>query len=187
MQTWDLAGFRDRSGKLSEVVPRLRQALKLGVGWATLSGPPGTGKTYLLAAMANEARGMNRAALYITMADLLADLRDTFHPNAPNPFSALFQEVMDAEVLCLDEIEKFRTTDWAEEQFFRLIEHRYREWNQGLTVLATNRRIGLDKAILDETRYPGYLESRIMDGRFLHLEEFWRVGDARPVLRRAQP
>lgn len=136
--------------------------------------------------MVNEAIERSMAAIYTTMADLLADLRDSFNPSNGKGFSALLDNVKSSEVLCLDEVEKFRTTEWAEEVFFTLIEERYRNWNQHLTVFATNRQIGLDKRVLDGTRFPGYFESRIMDGRFWQIQDFWKVTDARPILKRQE-
>lgn len=182
MLAWQLSGFRDR-GILQEVVPQIRRAMEQP-GWITLSGPYGTGKSYLLAAIVNEARQAGIPAVYITMAELLQELRNTYDPAAKVGYSSLFNLLVTAEVLALDEVEKYNPTPWADEQTFNLIEHRYRHWDQGLTVFATNKPIGEGKLIVENTATPGYFESRIRDGRFTILDDFWQAEDARPGLER---
>ncbi len=178
MRQWELGLFKDRNNARQ----LLSEALDKQHGWVVLSGPPGTGKTYLLGAMVNEAGRRGIPAVYITMAELLADLRDTFNPTGGQGFSSLFNSILEAKLLALDEIEKFRPTPWAEEQAFRLFEQRYRNWDQCITILATNKRVNGSSPILEETNYPGYIESRLMDGRFTRLS-FWDAPDARPALR----
>lgn len=155
-----------------------------GRGWVTLSGPHGSGKTFLLAAIVNESLRADVEAVYTTAADLLADLRRTYDKDQDTSFSTLFEQLLGVPVLCLDEIEKFSATAWAEEQIFRLIDHRYRAWDQGLTVLATNRDTRSGAAIVESTRHPNYWESRIADARFTTIN-LWGSPDFRPVQRRA--
>lgn len=186
MLGWTLEGFNPRRGKL-DVTPVLVEALNAGYGWVTLSGPYGVGKTYLLAAVANEARRRGQMAVYTTIADLLDDLRATFHPKAEETYSHLFNDILKCKVLCLDEVEKFSTTPWAEEKFYQLMEHRYRNWATTLTLLATNAPI--DPRRLEKwegATLPGYLLSRVQDGRFWQLDQFWQVSDVRPALRRGR-
>ena len=141
-------------------------------GWLTLSGEYGTGKTYLLTAIVNEARLRGVMAIYSTMSDLLDHLRRAYKPGAEVEFDALWENIIRCQVLCLDEVEKFSATPWADEKFSMMINERYRRWTDQVTVLATNS--------LDDV--PGYLKSRAMDGRFKIV--FVDGKDIRPELRR---
>lgn len=150
-----------------------QRVLKVG-GWLTLTGAFGTGKTYLLQAIVNEARKGGREAVYMTMTRLLDHLRDAFKPGAEVEYSGLWDVVCKADVLCLDEAEKFNATPWVQERLFDLANRRYQSWYRGVTCWATNN-------IADA---PGYLKSRLLDGRFTIVK--FDDKDLRPRLRREE-
>lgn len=125
-------------------------------GWLTLDGRYGTGKTYLLAAIVNEARKAGRMAIYASMASLLDHLRSAFHPDSEMAFDALWNNILRAEVLCIDEAQDFNPTPWADERFKLMVVERYRCWQDTVTVVATSNVEAL----------PGLLKSRAMDRRF---------------------
>jgi DNA replication protein DnaC len=182
MLDWSLDGIWSRNGRGDGPCLAALDILDRGRGWLTFWGKPGVGKTYLLAAVVNEARKRDMPAVYTTMAELLDDFRRTFDPGSPVPFAALWEAVTTAQVLAVDELEKFNTTDWAEERFFMLIEKRYREADQLLTIFATNKRVERGFMMMDDSYAAGYLESRLTDGRFAVVEI--GGGDVRPGLQR---
>jgi len=143
-----------------------------GSGWLTIHGGVGTGKTYLLTAIVNEARQRGMLSIYSTMSNILDHLRRAHKPGAEVDFDSLWENIMRCQVLCLDEVEKFNSTPWADEKFSQMIDARYRAWTSTTTVLATNS--------LEDV--PGYLKSRAMDGRFQIV--FSGDADVRPTLRR---
>lgn len=140
----------------TEAINAARALLARGWGWLMLEGSCGTGKTFLLTAIVNEARTIKKTAVYLTMAELLVELRRAFDPKAEVQFSELADLVKDCDVLCLDEVDRFNTTPWAKEQFFALIEWRYRNVRRSISAFATN----------NYDRLPEYFQDRIEDGRF---------------------
>lgn len=99
---------------------------------------------------------MGKVGIYVPMAKLMDHLRRAYKPGAEVDFDAFWDNIVKSQVLCLDEIEKYNATSWAEERFFALLDARYRDMTSCVTVLATN----------DIESVPGYLKSRMMDGRF---------------------
>ena len=182
MESWTVAQFRAQTPEAKAAKAAARQAVKRRTGWLTLWGPWGTGKTFLLAAVVNECRQAGHLAVYTTVADLLDELRETFDAASGESYSTRFERYRRAKVLALDELEKFRASEWAEEKFFQLIETRYERADTCLTLFATNNRVAPGAKVVPATRYPGYLESRLLDGRFAVHEI--GGGDLRPRMTR---
>ena len=114
----------------------------------------GTGKTRLLACIINAARTAGHTAIYTTTADVLDYLRSAYAPNAEVSYDGRFDTLRNARVLALDEFDRWAPTAWAQEKFFQLIDHRYRNADNLLTVFAANSDISI---------LPGYIASRMHD------------------------
>ena len=114
----------------------------------------GVGKTRLLACIVNAARAAGHTAIYTTTADVLDYLRSAYAPNAEVSYDGRFDTLRKARVLALDEFDRWAPTAWAQEKFFQLIDYRYRNADNLLTVFAANSDISI---------LPGYIASRMND------------------------
>lgn len=122
----------------------------------TLQGSTGVGKSMLQAAIIREALSLGLSAFYTTTADLLDYIRATFRHDSNEGYEARWERLKSVRVLCLDELDRFNPSDWAQEKFFQLVSSRYDNGLDRLTCFATNARI--------ET-FPEYFQSRIRDRR----------------------
>jgi DNA replication protein DnaC len=95
-------------------------------GWLVLSGPSGSGKTHLAAAIANRCIELGRPALFMVVPDLLDHLRASYDPGEDElGFEAMFEQVRNAPLLLLDDIDAAAGTAWAKEKLFQVVNHRY--------------------------------------------------------------
>jgi len=108
-------------------------------GWLVLSGPSGSGKTHLAAAIANERIRLAEPVLFMVVPDLLDHLRASYDPDDEElNYSQLFEQVKNATLLVLDDIDAAAGTPWAREKLFQVVNHRY---NMQLpTVFTTSQR-----------------------------------------------
>lgn len=93
-------------------------------GWLVLTGPNGSGKTHLAAAIANYNQQQGADVAFVTVPDLLDYLRVTFNPNAPVSFDQRFQMVRNIPFLVLDDLTT-EGSSWAREKLFQILDHRY--------------------------------------------------------------
>lgn len=129
----------------------------------TVTGPYGTGKTTLLCAAVQQAISEHMlTGVYLLLADLLDHLRRAYQPGSAVNADEFWDTLLACDVLAIDELDRFRSTEWAESKLFQFVNERYNR-SRGLTLFATNRTVapGMKDGVISET--PGYLESRLLE------------------------
>jgi DNA replication protein DnaC len=129
-------------------------AEKLPGRWLVLSGTYGTGKTHLAAGIGNYRAARGDAVMFVVVPDLLDHLRATFSPVSPVSYDQLFENVLTARLLVLDDLGTQSATPWAREKLYQILNYRY---NAELpTVITTAQRLeDIDPRI----------QSRMLDSR----------------------
>lgn len=121
-------------------------------GWLVLTGPSGTGKTHLAAAITNALLDCNQGVLWVFVPDFLDHLRTTFNPQSEVTYDELFATVRDAPVLVLDDLGAQSSSMWAEEKLYQIIAHRYD--SRRPTIITTSKLID---------GFEGRIRSRLQD------------------------
>lgn len=94
-------------------------------GWLVFTGPYGSGKTHLTAAIANYRAGLGHPPLFIMVPDFLDHLRATFSPNSLISFDHRFEEIRATRLLILDDLGTQSMTPWVREKLYQLFNYRY--------------------------------------------------------------
>ena len=167
----------EKNGNVIDAARRVYDALERGYGMVYLWGAAGTGKTRILkTAIAEWLRITRRSAAYTAMSDVIDYLRASFDTaNASEQAAARMDFYSTTPLLAIDEVDKMRGTEYANEKRFTLFDRRYElaAREQGVTLMASNSD---PHDFLDD-----YLLSRIYDGRNIVIQ--MTGADARPALK----
>ena len=107
-------------------------------------------------AIAGESLRQGRQVFFAFIPALLYHLRTTYSPDSAVGFDELFDQVLNAPLLILDDLGAENSTPWAEEKLYQIIVHRYE--TRLLTVITS----ASDMDDLEKSR-PG-VSSRLVDG-----------------------
>jgi DNA replication protein DnaC len=102
-----------------------RQFAEKPSGWLLFTGPHGSGKTHLAAAISFYRADLGERPIFVVVPDLLDHLRATFSPSSAVSYDRRFEEVKNNQLLILDDLGTQSTTAWAREKLYQLFNYRY--------------------------------------------------------------
>ena len=148
-------------------------------GWLVFTGPYGSGKTHLAAAIAFYRFDLGERPIFVVVPDLLDHLRATFNPRSAVSYDRRFEEVRTTPLLILDDLGTQSMTPWVKEKLYQLFNYRY---NAELPTVITTADT------LDEI--DARLRSRMLDTRLCIIHALtappYRGAPRKPRTRRAR-
>lgn len=100
------------------------------------TGPVGSGKTFLAAAIANALTEKDREVLFLVVPDLLDELRGTYDGRGETTELDLLDTARSIPVLILDDLGAHNYTEWVRNRIYTIVNYRLNE--QLPTVITTN-------------------------------------------------
>ncbi len=125
-ETLDPLGRSGESQGFATASQAARQYADAPVGWLVLTGRSGSGKTHLAAAIANQRIAEGQPVLFVVAPDLLDHLRRSYEPQEGElGYDSLVEQLRNAPLLIIDDVDAAAPTEWAREKLFQLVNHRF--------------------------------------------------------------
>ncbi len=126
-------------GGTARMVSAAKRFVKAKTGMLSIFGNYGNGKSTVLKAIVNECTRLGIEAKYMTMYDVMAYAKEAFESKqAGDSDAGRITRLAQTMVLCIDELDKARLTDYAVEVQTHFFDARYRNADTLGTVVAWN-------------------------------------------------
>lgn len=117
-----------------------------------LWGNPGSGKSHLAAAVANELMKRGKTVIFQSVPELLSRIRATYNDDAKETEAEVITALTQCDLLILDDLGSEKISEWVLDTLFRIVDGRYRSKKH--TMVTTN---------LDPAELPQAMSVRIAD------------------------
>lgn len=112
--------------------PEIKEARCKGLAF---TGTVGVGKTHLLAAIANNLLSKKIIVCFVNTPELIDELRESQFKDS-NKMEKQLDIIKKSEVIIFDDLAKEKTSEWVQNQYYKIINHRY--INGLATLFSTN-------------------------------------------------
>jgi DNA replication protein DnaC len=131
----------ERGQGSQKMIDHLRRMIETPYGMLTIYGGPGVGKTLALKVAVSEFVARGQSAVYCNLKELLDYLRQGYSETETVKTDERLRAVVNCKLLAIDELDKPRLTEWAQEIVFHLIDKRYLAGKRGdaHTIIAMNK------------------------------------------------
>lgn len=100
------------------------------------TGPCGSGKTHLAAAITHEVKAKGYAVVFASVPEILDRIRATFDQQAQETERQIMFALTEARLVVLDDLGTENSTGWVREKLYTIIDSRYRK--RLTTIVTTN-------------------------------------------------